>query len=176
MGRTAVIYCSEYGSTKRYAMYIGEQLQGDVFSTSQVKDISSYETIVYGGGIYGGSLNGSDWLIKNKEELKQKKLILFTCALADLHEEKNIENILKGLKQSLSEELVDHAKVFFLRGAFDYKSLKLTHKGMMTVLYQFIKRKRERSAEEEALLQTRHVPVDFVNLSDADPLISFAKG
>lgn len=175
MGKTAVIYRSEYGSTKRYATYIGEKLQADILHTEDVKDLSSYETIVYGGGIYGGAINGSDWLKKNQEALCNKKLIIFTCALSDPQNPKNIENIQKGLKQSLSEELVGHAKIFFFRGAMDYKKLKFTHKGMIAVMYQFLKHKKERSEEEESMLKTRQMPVNFVDLSCADALIQFAK-
>lgn len=175
MEKTAVIYRSEYGSTKRYATYIAEKMEADILSTDEAKDISAYDTIVYGGGIYGGAISGNDWLKKNQEALCKKRLIIFTCSISDPHEGKNIENIQKGLRQSLTEELVDHAKIFFFRGALDYKKLKFVHRGMLAVMYQFLKHKKERSAEEEEMLKSRDVPIDFVNLSDANALISFAK-
>ncbi|KXL54194.1 flavodoxin [Anaerotignum neopropionicum] len=175
MAKTAVIFRSEYGSTKRYATYIGEKLQADIFTTEEAKDISSYETIVFGGGIYASGLNGSDWLKKNQEALLHKKLILFTCGISDPQDEKNVENILNGVKKSLGEELMSHAKIFFFRGAMDYKRLKLTHKGMMKVLYEMIKRKKERTTEEEGILQTQKTPMDFVDVSQGEALISYVK-
>ncbi|WMI81114.1 flavodoxin domain-containing protein [Anaerotignum sp. MB30-C6] len=175
MGKTAVVYRSEYGSTKRYANYIGEKIQADILSTDEAKDISSYETIIYGGGIYAGAINGSDWLKKNQEAICNKKFILFTCSLSNPHKEENIQAIQNGLKQSLTEELVGHAKVFFFPGALDFKKLKFTHKGLLTVLFQYLKHKKQRSAEEEGMLKCREMPMDFVDTSEAEALISFAK-
>ncbi len=175
MGKTAVVYRSEYGSTKRYATYIGEQLQADLFGTDDFKDISSYDTVIYGGGIYGGSINGNDWLKKNQEALCSKKLIIFTCGISNPIDDKNRESIYAGLKQCLTEDLVNRAKVFSFRGALDYKKLKFTHKGMMTVIFQFLKRKKDRSPEEEEMLKSREGAIDFVDLSAADTLIKYVK-
>jgi len=175
MGKTAVIYRSQYGSTKRYATYIGETLQADILSTDEAKDLSSYETIIYGGGIYVGAINGNDWLKKNQGVLCSKKLIIFTCGFSNPHIPKNVENIHAWLKKSLTEELVSHAKIFSFRGAIDYSKLNFTHKGMLMVVLQFLKRKKERSAEDEEMLKSRDIPMDFVDFSDADALISFVK-
>ncbi|MDD4843587.1 MAG: flavodoxin domain-containing protein [Anaerotignum sp.] len=175
MGKTAVIFCSEYGSTKRYASYIAEKLQAELFTTTEIKEIASYETIVFGGGIYAGALNGGDWLKKNQVALLDKKLVIFTCSVADPQIEKNQESIHIGLKKSLTEELVDHAKVFYFRGAMDYKRLKLTHKGIMKVMFQFLKHKKERSAEEDGMLSIQNTPVDYVDVSRADALIFYVK-
>lgn len=175
MAKAAVVFRSEYGSTKRYASYIAEKLQADLFSTDEVKDISVYDTIVYGGGIYAGALNGSDWLKKNKEALLHKKLIIFTCGISDPQEPKNLESIHAYLKKNLTEELVCHAKVFCFHGALDYKKLKFTHKGIMTVVFQALKRKKEHSAQDEVMLKCRDVPVDFVDVSQAEALIEFVK-
>lgn len=175
MAKTAVVFCSEYGSTKRYAAYIAEKLQADLLSIEDAKDVSSYDTVVYGGGIYAGALNGNEWLKKNQASLCNKKLILFTCSISDPNIERNRENIQKGLEKCLSQELISHSKIFYFRGALAYQRLKLTHKGMMKVLFQILKHKKDRSPEEDAMLQTQETPVDFVDTSQADALITFIK-
>lgn len=175
MAKTVVVFRSEYGSTKRYAAYIAEKLQADLFSTEQAKEISSYDTIIFGGGIYAGALNGADWLKKNQAALAHKKLILFTCGLSDPREPKNVDSIHAGLQKSLTEELVRQAKVFSFQGALDYKKLKFTHKGIMTVVFQALKLKKEHSAEDEVMLKSRDVAVDFVDVSKAEDLILLVK-
>lgn len=175
MAKMAVVFRSEYGSTKRYASYITEKLQADLFSIDEIKDIAAYDTIIYGGGIYAGALNGSDWLKKNKEALLHKNLIIFTCGISNPQEPKNLESIYAYLKKNLTEELVCHAKVFCFHGALDYKKLKFTHKGIMTVIFQVLKRKKEHSAVEDVMLKSRDVPMDFVDISQADALIEFVK-
>ncbi len=175
MAKTAVVFCSEYGSTKRYATYIAEKLQADLLSIEDAKDVSSYDTIVYGGGIYAGALNGHEWLKKNQEALCNKKLIIFTCGISDPNNETNRENIQKGLEKCLSQELISHGKTFYFRGALAYQRLKLAHKGIMKILFHVLKHKKDRSPEEEAMLQAQETPVDFVDTSQADALITFIK-
>ncbi|MDD3393771.1 MAG: flavodoxin domain-containing protein [Anaerotignum sp.] len=175
MAKTVVVFRSEYGSTKRYAAYIAEKLQADLFSTEEAKEISLYDTIIFGGGIYAGALNGADWLKKNQETLSHKKLILFTCGLSNPQEPKNLESIHAGLQKCLTEELFHHAQIFSFQGALDYKKLKFTHKGIMTVVFQALKHKKERSAEEDVMLKSREMAVDFVDVSKTEDLISLVK-
>lgn len=175
MAKTAVIFCSEYGSTKKYAEYIAEKLQADLLSTTQAKDLSPYDTVVYGGGIYAGSLNGNEWLKKNQEMLCNKRLVIFTCSFSDPEISRNTKYIREGLNKCLSPKLMNHAKIFCFHGALDYQHLKFAHKGMMKVLFQILKHKKERSLEEEAMLQTQVTPADFVDTSQADRLILYIK-
>ena len=53
MKSTAVIYKSKYGSTKKYAEWIGEELECDVLETGSVSadTLKKYDTIIYGGGL-----------------------------------------------------------------------------------------------------------------------------
>ncbi len=82
MGKAVVIYKSKYGSTKQYAQWIAEALDADLFDVAKVRDLGQYQTIVYGGGLYASGIIGSDFLVKNYELLKEKRIVVFTVGLA----------------------------------------------------------------------------------------------
>ena len=55
-----VTYSSKYGSTQKYAKWIGEALSCEV---KDIKDIPSgmlqnYDVIIHGGGLYAGGVSG----------------------------------------------------------------------------------------------------------------------
>ena len=85
MNRIVVIHESKYGYTKRYAEWLGEALSCPVFErkTFRPRDLSRYETVIYGGGIYAGGISGIQFLRRNGMLLSGKKVLLFTCGLAD---------------------------------------------------------------------------------------------
>ncbi len=52
--KTIVAYRSKSGYTKRYAEWISQELGCDIKEDPQLSDISGYDTIIYGGGMYAG--------------------------------------------------------------------------------------------------------------------------
>ncbi len=49
-----VVYKTKTGFTSRYALWLSEALDADLFEASciKVKDLTIYDTVIYGGGIY----------------------------------------------------------------------------------------------------------------------------
>ena len=74
-----VVYESKYGSTERYAKWIGEELNCKVARISDVPidELTKYDNIIFGGWVKAGSLNGFDKLSKNINKLKNKNLLVF---------------------------------------------------------------------------------------------------
>ena len=73
---TVVIYKTKYGATQRYAEWIGEALQADVFNIRKFtkERFAGYDTIILGGGIYAGNINGLSLISKDFDQLKDKNL------------------------------------------------------------------------------------------------------
>lgn len=57
---TVVIYRSKYGSAKRYAEWIAQEVKADLFDGSKVSpaDLEKYDTIVFGGSLYAVGILG----------------------------------------------------------------------------------------------------------------------
>ena len=67
MKNIAVIYKSYYGTTKRYAEWIADELNVSLFEASDIKpaQLLDYDVVIYGGGLYAGGIIGSKLVEKN---------------------------------------------------------------------------------------------------------------
>ena len=72
-----VIYKSKTGFTERFAKWIGEELSCDVipYARRSAINFDAYDTVIYGGGIYAGSIGGLKWF---KEKLPAMTPLLLT--------------------------------------------------------------------------------------------------
>ena len=170
-----VIYGSCYGSTQAYAEYIAQELSCPAVSAKEVTraDVEGRELIVFGGGAYAGSIAGAKKAAKLEKYFGQAKLLCFTCGLADPAKAKTQDEA----RALLNKAFPLHAgmPVFCLRGDMDYARLSAGHRAMMAMLIAFLKRKKERSEEDEQLLATYGQKIEFLDLSTAQPLIEAAK-
>lgn len=170
-----VIYGSCYGSTQAYAEYIAQELSCPAVSAKEVTraDVEGRELIVFGGGAYAGSIAGAKKAAKLEKYFGQAKLLCFTCGLADPAKAKTQDEA----RALLNKAFPRHAgmPVFCLRGNMDYARLSAGHRAMMAMLIAFLKRKKERSEEDEQLLATYGQKIEFLDLSTAQPLIEAAK-
>lgn len=174
LSKTAVVYKSNYGSTKTYAQEISKELNADLFLYSQIdiEKLLNYDTIVYGGGLYASGINGISIITKNFEKLKDKNLIVFTVGLAKTD---NKEIFVPIIKKNFNGEMTEKIKIFNLRGGINYKKLNLVHRGMMAMLKSMVSSKKELSDEEIQLLNTYGKEVDFTEISTINPIIEYIK-
>ena len=110
MNRTVVVYESKYGSTKKYAKWLSEELSCDLIEkkNTTIDKLLGYDTIIYGGGLYAGGVSGIKLITKNFHKISNKNLILFTCGLADTSDKENIAHIKDSLNKVLSTEMQDN--------------------------------------------------------------------
>lgn len=170
--KIAVIYKSHYGTTKQYAEWIAEALDAKLLERSSVKseDISDYDLVIFGGGLYASGILGINLVTKNPP----KELILFTVGLANPEE----TDYSKILDKNLHAELRDQVKVFHFRGGIDYKKLNIVHRGMMAVMKKMTignKDYTQLNNEERAFIDTYGKEVDFTKQNDITPLIDYIK-
>lgn len=173
MSRTAVIYKSQYGSTKLYAQWISEALDADLFDVAKVSDLGQYQTIVYGGGLYASGIIGSDFLVKNYEFLKEKRIVVFTVGLAN----PKLTDYTKITEKNFPPDMRKSIKIFHLRGAIDYKSINFKHKAMMSLLIKKVNKIDEKDRDEETklMLETYGQTVDFMDKSTIQEIIDYCR-
>lgn len=177
MHKILVIYESKYGSTKRYAEWISETLSCPLIERKkvQVSDLENVDLIIYGGGLYAGGVSGINLLSKHWNILSQKKIILFTCGIADPNVSSNIEHILLSIKNTLTPEIFDKLHLFHFRGGINYPKLNFVHKTMMSMLRKTLLNKSENdlTSEDKELLETYGKFVDYTNRESILPLIEY---
>jgi menaquinone-dependent protoporphyrinogen IX oxidase len=176
MGKVVVIYKSKYGSTKKYAKWIADELNSDLFEYSEVKkdDLERYDTIVFGGGLYASGINGVDIITKNFEHIKNKNLIVFTVGLAATDDKEIFKPI---IKKNFTEEMESKIKIFHLRGGMEYDKLNFLHKSMMAMLKMKVasKNAEELSDEDKLMLETYGDKIDFADVKTIEPLVLYIK-
>ncbi len=179
MAKTVVIYRSKYGYTKQYAEWLAEELEADIHDGANTKpaDLSGYDVIIYGGGLYAGGVSGVSLLTKSFPAIRDKSLYLFTVGAADVADEQNIRGIRTELNKVLTPEMQEKITIFHLRGGIDYPRMSFVHRAMMSMLVRMLKKKPENeiSNENKMMIETYGQVVDFSDKASIAPLVQAVK-
>ena len=175
MSDIAVIYASHYGFTEAYARWLAEELAADLLEAGKVKreDLERHGTIVYGGGLYAGGVNGISLLVKNAERIQGKRLYLFTVGASDPLDPENIANIRNGLVKALPPQLLESMRIYHLRGGLRYSKMSMVHRTMMAMLRKVLLKKPEAElrSEDRVLLETYGQDISFLDRVAIAPLV-----
>ena len=76
MNKILIIYYTKTGFTEKYAQWVREETNCELlpYSRRDTADFTAYDTIVYGGGVHAGAINGIKWFRKKMTELSGKRL------------------------------------------------------------------------------------------------------
>lgn len=148
--KTAVIYHSQTGFTKRYATWIAEALEADLLALSSAKkqDLSNYEAIIFGSWAFAGGIRHLRWFKKNMNAWKEKKCIVF-CVGASPFESLDVE---EGLKRNFHEPMFNNVKVFYCPGGFNYEKMGTSSKIMMRLFLKMLAAKKEKTPKEQEMI------------------------
>ena len=114
-----IIYGSKYGTSKQYAEKLSEKTSIQSKSYKDIKDINSYETIIYIGGLYAGGVLGMSKTFKSLKNYEDKNIILATVGLADPNNIENMNAFKSSIKRHLSNDIYTKASIYHLRGGID---------------------------------------------------------
>lgn len=167
--KTIVVYKSKYGYTKKYAQWLVESLDCDIKENASLADVMGYDTIIYGGGIYAGRINGAKLITKNLEKLSGKKLALFAVG-SNVGRPEELEAF---WKQALEENVCLNVPHFYLRGGFDYSRLGSVDRLMMNMLKKMLLKKDRLTEDEKGLLAAYDTPFDFTDRKNLEEILKF---
>lgn len=176
MKKTAVIYKTKYGSTKKYAEWIAQNLSCDIFDAREVKvnDLLKYDVIIFGGGLYASGIIGIQTITKNYSKLKDKEIIIFTCGITNPEDKEQFELV---LIRNLTEEMRKNCQIYHFRGAIDYQKLKLFHKAIIAMLAKMVKKidDDKKTDKDKLMLEIYGKHVDFTDENYIKPLIEYVR-
>ena len=157
--KTAVIYKSKYGATKRYAEWISEELQCPIFEHSQIKsaDLDAYDLIIYGGGMYAGSIAGVRKIIKNY----RNDLVVFVSGLSDPAD--------ADIREIMIRNELGVAKLFVFHGGYEFDKLTFRDKLIIRVVRKAMS--KDMTQEEKAAMYGN--VIDFTDRAAIAPLVEY---
>lgn len=171
-GKTIVIYTSRYGSAEKYAEWIAEAL---ACPAKRLKDIStgelaSYNTIIYGGGLYAGSVAGIKKLIPQLDISKEKRLVLFMVGMTNPSEKDIYEEV---AKRNLPQGWREKFEVFVFRGDLKFSKMSVLHKLMMRMRKSIAEKnpEAERTEDDRQFLESYGSDVIFTSREQVEPLV-----
>ena len=169
--KTVVIYKSKTGFVKKYAEWIAEELSADIFEASKVTSdmLTTYDIVIYGGGLYAVGINGVKLITQNLDRLEGKKVVVFATGASPFRE----EVISEVRNKNFTYEQQNHIRFFYLRGGFDYSKLKPFDKVLMTLLKWKMIRKKELTPDERGMLAAYDKPADFTRKKNIDEIVSY---
>ncbi|MCI9121973.1 MAG: hypothetical protein HFG00_10700 [Oscillibacter sp.] len=168
---TLVIYAGKYGTTKRYAQWIAQQTDGDLYPVQRVtaKLLLRYDTVVYGGAVYNGVIQGLRFVKKHLAALKERRLILYTVGLTMPGDEASFQAM---LSRNLTPEELEGIRTFHFLGAIRFKGLNTREKLMMWLLKSAVSKKHARSPVEADLLECYNGELDYANEAYVKDLVA----
>lgn len=171
--KTVLVYRSKSGFTKSYVKYIQEELQCDVIENKNltVEQISNYDTIIYGAGLYISGINGVEIITKNFDSLMDKNMIVFFVG-ATPGRDSEIDGV---ISKNFNENQRKHIKFYYLRGGFDFKRLSFIDKILMFLLKLKLKIKSHKTNDEIGMLKAYSKPIDFTAKDKVLPLVEYVR-
>ena len=171
--KTAVIYSSQTGFTKKYAEWIAEDLKCDIFKVKEIstKKMLEYDVVVYGGSLHAVGITGIKKIKNNLPKLSEKKIAVFAVGASPFSEEAYEEIKTKNFT---SEELKE-IEVFYMRGGFDFTKLNFIDKMLMNMFKSVMLKKKDRTPDEEGMLKAYEHPVDFTDKENIKEIINFIR-
>ena len=194
-GKTIVIYTSKYGSAKQYAEWIAEALSCEAKEAKTVKraELDDYDTIIYGGGVHAGGIEGWDSFRKN---LKKYLDMPYFNAIdkegnfveANYHPLKNVCCFAVGINVqnfngraelrnvNFDKKYLKPVTCFYLDGRYRPEEIKGADGLLMKYVKKLLTEKGlNMTPEERELLRRIEEGCDLVNREQIKPIVDFAK-
>lgn len=146
----AIVYTSNTGYTERYAKMLGAKAGLPVYHLKEMKKLKKGTPIIYLGWLMAGMIKGYSKIKKHCHVCA-----LIGVGLGDTGSQ--IENVKKANK--LSESL----PFFTVQGGMNHKKLRGIYKSMIGVLTKVMAGKKQRSADEDAMLALLQKGGDYVS-------------
>lgn len=171
--KTVVVYKSKSGYTRTYAEWIAKELGADLKENNKlrIEEVSSYDTIIYGGGMYAGGINGLKFVKYNYEQLKDKNIAVWATG-ANPGRPEEMQAV---WEKHFSPEQLAHIKTFYLRGGFDISLCSKGDKLLMNLLKSHLKKKENSTEDAKGIISMCETPVDFRDKKNIEELCNWVR-
>lgn len=170
-----VIYKTKYGSTKVYADWIANELGCKALDAKDVKiqDLSDYDTIIYGGGLYAEVINGVSFITKNLDELSDKRIVVYSTGITPLDCRDYYDKIV--IEKNFKPYMLERIKVYNFLGKMIIDELSIVHRTALKTLKKIMCNKENPTVMEKLLIDLCDSDCDLLDKSQIGDLIKYVK-
>lgn len=170
--KIVIVYTSRNGSTRRYAEWLAEDCRARLIPLEEASaaEAAEYETIVFGGCVYNGLIQGISFIKDHRDLFRGRRLFVFTVGLTQPGDEAAFRQV---LDRNFDEGEAEGLRFFHFLGALDFKKMSLMQRMMMRLLKKSIQKKPKeaRSQLEGYVLKAYGGAVDFTNRDYIGPMV-----
>lgn len=167
-----VVYTSRYGSAEQYARWIADALGCPAKALQRVpaRELAQYDTIIYGGGLYAGSIAGFQAFLKKLGTAADKRLLLFMVGMTNPSQKEAYAEI---AQRCIPAQWQGRFSVFALRGNQMFSKMSTAHKLMMRIPKAAAQKKppQERTEDDRLFIEYFGQDVLFVTRSQIEPIL-----
>lgn len=170
-----VIYKTKYGSTKVYADWIANELGCKALDAKDVKiqDLSDYDTIIYGGGLYAEVINGVSFITKNLDELSDKRIVVYSTGITPLDCRDYYDKIV--IEKNFKPHMLERIKLYNFLGKMIIDELSIVHRTALKTLKKIMCNKENPTVMEKLLIDLCDSDCDLLDKSQIGDLIKYVK-
>ena len=163
---TIVIYESKTGFTARYALWIAEKLECPFirYSEATAPALKHYKTLIFGGWMKAGKIQGLNWLKKNISQFEEQNIILY-CTGAGPADKQDLQKI---ATDNLTDGL-EGLPLFYLPGGINREKMGFLSRIVIGAVANSLKK------NEPELAKALKDGCDFTSPDLVDPLVAMVK-
>ena len=175
--KTLVIYTSQTGFTKRYAEWISEELNADIYDLKDVKKktndfFETYEAIIYAGWCMAGMVVKVKWFFERAAYWKNKKLSIVAVG-ASPNENPEVDEFLNNL---LTDEQRPLIRAFYCQGGINYDKMKFPSRTAMKMFANSLKNNKKSSEDDKKKGEMISKSYDISDKRFIETVVDYVRG
>ncbi len=167
-----VIYKSQTGFTKKYAEWISQAsgCQCLDFKKARKLDLTTYDTIIFGGWCMAGGITKLDWFKNQIPSLAAagKKLLVYAVGASPAES----PEIAEAMRQNFSEDEWKKVKVFYCPGGLDYNKMKLGSRLAMKMFVRILSSKKDIRQKDLRQIEMLSHSYDLTDKKYIEPILA----
>lgn len=173
--KNLIVYTSQTGFTKRYAEWLAERMNSDLFDLkdAQKKDdgfFQDYETITYAGWAMAGSVVKVKRFLDKAAAWKEKRLAIIIVGSSP----NDNPDMDASIRTFLSEEQQKYIKVFYCQGGLNYEKMKAPSRLAMKMFVGALKKKKDEKSRQMGEFLSKSY--DIADAKYLDPVVAYLQG
>lgn len=168
--KAIVIYKSNTGFTKKYAEWIAETLSCKTIpiEKAKTKDLNHYDTLIFGGWLFAGKIQGLKDFRKISAGFQGKKAVFATGSTPP-----EAPTIGSMLSSCFTVEEQKTTGIFYMHGGLNYSRMGMMHRVMMKMMCSIMKKQKGIDSTE---YKTISQSFDATVKDAISPLINYLTG